>query len=62
SDDDRVGVDIIITLLVTDPDKQVAVLGSLIELVQQTDWAAPFRAAVSPSDLASAFDAAFATP
>ena len=61
SDDDRVGVDIIIALLVTEPDKQVAILGSLIELVQQANWAAPFREAVSPTDLSSAFDAAFAT-
>ncbi|WP_293696715.1 PTS sugar transporter subunit IIA [uncultured Agrococcus sp.] len=62
SDDDRVGVDIIIALFVTEPDKQVAILGSLIELVQRANWAAPLREAVSPAGLASAFDAAFASP
>ncbi|QCR19907.1 PTS sugar transporter subunit IIA [Agrococcus sp. SGAir0287] len=58
--DDRVDVDVVIVLLVTEAHSQVEVLASLVDLVQRDGWDATLRAARTPAQLAAAFDALLA--
>lgn len=55
--DDRVDVDVVIALLVTEAHAQVEVLTTLVELVQRDGWETTLRAARTPAELAAAFDA-----
>lgn len=55
--DDRVDLDVVIVLLVTEAHAQVEVLASLVDLVQRDGWDATLRAARTPEELAAAFDA-----
>lgn len=54
--DDRVDLDVVIVLLVTEAHAHLEVLASLVDLVQRDGWDAPLRAARTPAELAAAFD------
>lgn len=58
--EDAVDLGVVIVLLVTEAHAQVEVLASLVDLVQRDGWEAPLRAARTPVELASAFDALLA--
>ncbi len=58
--DDRVDLDLVVVLLVTEAHAQVEVLASLVDRVQRDGWDAPLRAARTPAELAAAFDALLA--
>lgn len=55
--EDRVDLDVVVVLLVTEAHAQVEVLASLVDLVQRDGWDATLRAARTPAELAAAFDA-----
>ncbi|MFC7432462.1 MULTISPECIES: PTS sugar transporter subunit IIA [unclassified Agrococcus] len=58
--DDRVDVDVVVALLVTEAHAQVEVLAALVDVVQRDGWDASLRAARTPAALAAAFDALLA--
>ncbi|WP_344342871.1 PTS sugar transporter subunit IIA [Agrococcus versicolor] len=55
--DDRIDVDVVVALLVTEAHAQVEVLTTLVDIVQRDGWETTLRAAETPERLAAAFDA-----
>ncbi len=56
SSTDVIEVDLVVMLLIVEPDQQVDVLTRLIRVFQLPHWDASLRGATQPAELAQAFD------